>query len=204
LAIAATYENNIKDYVRAIRAYRDVIRRSDDVSIRIQAQWAIAKIYLERLENPLSAAEEYRLLYREMGKGDRRSPEILMEWAQAMLDAGRPQDAAALFLEFRESFPGHRDSPRALLEEAKALLADRRFDRARGLFQETISKFRDQSGFETLVGEAYYGLGLCLEGGGDLSQAMEAYRQSLAQYPNRKVIELKIEGLMKRQKEKRL
>ncbi len=181
-----------------------MLKRSDDAPLRLQAQWAIAKIYAQPLENPSSAAEEYRLLYRDLGRSDRRGPEILLDWAQALLDAGRPQDAAGLFLEFRESYPGHKDGPRALLEEAKAWLADRRTDRAIALFQETITKFAGFSTYDTLVGEAYYGLGLSFETNGDLGKALEAYRHSLAQYPNRKVIELKIEGLVKRQKEKRI
>ena len=204
MQIANIYEKNIKDYSRAIRAYRDAFRRSDDKRTRTEARWAVANIYAEQLQNPAAAAEEYEPLFLESGKGQKEGPEILLAWAKSLFDAGRFTDAAKRYSEFRTLYPGHKEGPRSLLEEGHALLTDRRSDQAAALFREFITKFSGVNGYASMVAEAYYGLGGALEAQDDLNAALEAYRASLATYPNPKVIELKIRRVEKRKKERRL
>ena len=44
IQIATIYEENLKNYNLAIRAYRDVVKRTEDNAIRLKARWAIARI----------------------------------------------------------------------------------------------------------------------------------------------------------------
>ncbi len=202
--IAIVYERYLKDFPRAIRAYQDVYKRSGDKRVKMESRWAIAKIYADRLENPVAAAEAFEVLYKEDAKFENEGAEILLSWAKALMDCGRFNEAAGVFAEFRKSFPGHKEGPRALLQEGEARLADRRPDQAKDNFQEIIAKFSGREGFSSLVSEAYYGLGNALEMKDQLDQALTAYRQSLAMYPNPSVIELKIQRVEKRKKERRL
>jgi tetratricopeptide (TPR) repeat protein len=113
-------------------------------------------------------------------------------------------DAATTFAQFRNLYPGHVSGPKSLFDEAQAQLADRRYVQAIDLFRQVIEKFSSNNEYQDLVGQAYYGLGSAFESSGELDRALEAYRQGLSQYPNRKVIELKIERVLKRQKEKQI
>ena len=65
--IAWIYAQQLKDYPRAIRAYRDLYLRSEEKREKIAARLAVAKIYGEKLENPTHAAEEYAALLKEFG-----------------------------------------------------------------------------------------------------------------------------------------
>ena len=202
--IAEIYDEQLKNYPLAIRAYRDAVKRSDDKALKIRSRWAIAKVYVDKLEKPGIAAEEYEGLYTELAQYERQGPEILLAWAKALMDAGQFSLAAKKYAEFRRVYSGHRDGPRSLLEEGQAHMADRRFDLAKENFREVIEKFSNNAEYTGLVGEAYYGLGGALEANQEYPAALESFKQSLALYPNKKVIELKIEGVMKRKKEKQL
>jgi outer membrane protein assembly factor BamD (BamD/ComL family) len=202
--IANIYEVHLKDYLTAIRAYRDAFRRSDDPAQKMRARWAVARIYSDRLGNFQASCEEYETLYKEYGKGSPEGPEILLLLAKSLMDAGRFADSAMRFSEFRILYPGHVDGPRTTLLEAQAYMNSDQLDRAIELFREIITRLGSIAGYESLVAESYYGLGLALEQKDELTQALEAYRASLATYPNPRVIEVKIDRLEKRKKERRL
>ncbi len=202
--IAFIYDNYLKDFPRAIRAYKDLYKRATDARIKMEARWAIARIYAERLENPIAAADEYRGLYQNEAKDQKEAPQICLAWAKALMDSGRFKDAAEVFEEFRKTFPAHRDGPRVLLDEASAYLADRRGDEAKQRYRELIEKLSGQVVYNSIIAEAYYGLGNALELNEDLDAALAAYRQSLSMYPNPAVVELKIQRVEKRKKERRL
>jgi tetratricopeptide (TPR) repeat protein len=202
--IAQIYERNLKDYPRAIRAYRDAYRRSDDKRARMRAQLAVATIYAEPLQNPLLASQEFKSLYEEYGKDSREAPEILLAFAKNLTDANQFAESADKYAEFRKNFPGHKEWPRSLLFEGHARLAALQPGRAEECFREVIEKYTNVDGYLAIVAEAYYGLGGALEDEDKLDAALTAYRKSLAAYPNPKVIELKIERVQKRKQERRL
>lgn len=202
--IARIYDKNLHDYPRAIRAYRDAYRRSEDKRTKMESRWAIADIYSNQLQNSPAASEEYQALFQELARGQKEGPEVLLTWAKSLMDAGKFDESAVRYEEFRKLYPGHKEGPRTLLEEGHARLADRRPDQAMALFREFITKFGGVNGYTSMVAEAYYGLGSALEAQDELSAALEAFRASLSTYPNPKVIELKIQRVEKRKKERRL
>jgi len=202
--IATIYEQNLKDFSRAIRAYRDLHQRADDKKVKFLARRAIARIYQDQLDSAGLAAEEFQGIIAEFGLTEPDSAEILLTWSKSLMDAGRFKDACEVLGSFRKNFPGNKDGPRALFDEGQALLADRRPDEAKPIFQEIIARFGGQASYSQLVSEAYYGLGNANEMRDDLEAALVAYRQSLSTYPNRDVIELKIRRVEQRKKERRL
>jgi tetratricopeptide (TPR) repeat protein len=202
--IAKIYSVRLKDYPRAIRAFRDVYHRSDENETKMRARWEIAKLYGDKMGNFSAAAEEYGILYRENLWSPQDGPQILLEWGRALMDAGQFLEAAERFKEYRNSYPGSADGPRAFLEEAQAYLNSEKFELAIKSFREAIQQFSGRKGYEGLVSEAYYGLGLCLEAKDDLSGALTAFKAGLTTYPNPRVIELKIDRLEKRKKERKL
>lgn len=204
LQIARLYETQLKDYSRAIRAYRDAFRRSEEERTKMDSRLAVARIYLESLQNPAAAAEEYGSLFKDYGKSHREGPEILLSYAKALMEAGSFSEGAARYHEFRTLFPGHREGPRTLVDEGQALLAERQPEKAVEVFREFIRLFSDKAGYESLTGEAYYGLGSAFENMDELTQALEAYKRGLATYPNPRVIEVKIQRVQKRKKDRKL
>jgi len=206
IEIARIYEQYIKNYPMAIRAYRDVYRRSEDRGTKLDSRAAVARIYTDHSELPQNlsfAIQEYEALFNEGGSQEKDAPDWWLAWAKALSESGKFQDAAGKYHEFRTQFPGHREGPRSLLEEGQAHLADRSPEKAIEVFREIITKFSSRPEYTSLVAEAYYGLGNGFEASDQLDSALESYRQGLTTYPNRKVIELKIERVEKRRKERR-
>jgi tetratricopeptide (TPR) repeat protein len=202
--IAYIYEQQLKDYPRAIRALRDVYRRAEDMPFKLKARVQIAKIYSDRMGDFIASAEEYEMIFKEFGDQLTEGADLYIAWAEALMEASRFDDAAARLSQFQTKFPGHKDGPKALFLLAQAHLAGRNYELAVETFREVIRKFTGIDGYVSMVAESYYGLGMSFEGMDDLSQALEAYKASLTTYPNPKVVELKIDRLLKRKKERRL
>ncbi len=202
MSIAQIYDEQLKDYPRAIRAWRDVLRRSDDSGVKIQSRIAVAQIYMNRMENPLAAAEEYSIVLKENPDIGADGPKILLSLARALLDASRYSDAAEKFKLFLANYPGHQENARVLYELGRAYLSGGKLLLAKTTFQELIAKLEGRPGQSSLVAEAYFGLGETYESMEDMKMALEAYKQSLATYPNKEVIELKIDRISKRAQEK--
>ncbi len=203
LKIAEIYERDLKDYTRAINAYRDAYRRTDENRKKLEARFKIAKIYQDLVQDPSSSIIEYEALMQEGAGAEKEGPEILLAWSKALSEAGRFSDAAEKFALYRQTYPTHKGSPRALLEEGQAWLADRKPEKALERFQEVITRYSGQTEYVALVAEAQYGVGSCYEDLEKLEQALTAFRASLATYPNPKVVELKIQRVEKRKKERR-
>lgn len=202
LQIATIYDQTLHDYPMAIRAYRDVVKRTEDRALQMRALWAVCRIYSDKLERPSIAAEEYQKLFNQYGTEQKEGPEIMLAWAKTIMDSGDFIKAAKKYETFRSLYPGHKDGPRTVFEEGQAYLAERQFEVAATKYQEIVTKFFGNADYNALVGEAYYGLGSAYEGMNKMNEAIDAYKQSLPLYPNKKVIELKIDRVQKRKKEK--
>jgi len=202
--IALIYEQQLKDFPRAIRALRDVYRRAEDAPARLKARTQIAKIYSDRMGDFMASAEEYEVIFKEFGDQILEGPELYIAWSEALMEASRFDDAASRLAQFQGKFPGHKDGPKALFLLAQANLAGRNYEVAVETFREVIRKFTGIDTYDSMVAESYYGLGMSFEGMDDLAQALEAFKASLVTYPNPKVVELKIDRLLKRKKERRL
>jgi len=202
--ITLIYERYLSDYPRAIRSEREVYRRTDDPHAKRAARLKIADIYSNKLGDFSAAADEYERVFEEFGNMFAGSPERMLEWADALMETGKFADAALRYNQFRSSYPGNIHGARVLFLEAQAYLADQKYDVAIESFRELIRSYRSIEGQEGFVAESYYGLGMAFEAKDDLSKALEAYRESLAKYPNPRVVKVKIERLQKRKKERRL
>jgi tetratricopeptide (TPR) repeat protein len=202
--IALIYEQHLKDFPRTIRALRDVYRRAGDDSARLKARLHIARIYAGRMGDFMAAAEEYEVIFKEFGDQVTDGPDILLAWAEALMEASRFDDAGQRLTEFQTKFPGHKDGPKSRFLLAQTFLAAQKYDEAIEGFRDVIRRFNGIAVYDTMVAESYYGLGMAFESKDELTQALEAYRASLATYPNPKVVELKLERLQKRKRERRL
>lgn len=60
--IARILRFEIQDYNKALLVYRELILKSEEVSIRLLSQEAIAEIYFENIQDYLTAVKEYLLL----------------------------------------------------------------------------------------------------------------------------------------------
>ncbi len=202
LQIASIYDNTLKDYPLAIRAYRDVVKRTEDKALQMRALLAVCQIYGDKLEKPRIAAEEYTILFENYSKDQKEGPDILLSLAKSLMDAGEFSVSADKYELFRQLYPGHKEGPRTLFEQGQAFLSDRQYEKAIRSYQEVISKFSGNSQYNALVGEAYFGLGSAFEGAGQMIEAINSFKEALPLYPNKKVVELKIDRVEKRKKEK--
>ncbi len=202
--ITLIYEKHLEDYPRAIRSEREVYRRSEDPRVKREARAKIAEIYSNRFGDFVAASDEYEKIFEESGYIFPKAPELLIAWGDSLMESGNYSSAALRFSEFRSKYPGQVQGPRVLFQEAQAYLADQKYEVAIESFRELIRNYKGTEGYDGFVAESYYGLGLSFEAKDDLEKALEAYRSSLAKYPNPKVVEVKIERLQKRKQERRL
>lgn len=202
---AKIYEENLKQYERAIKTYREISKKTDDERWLLDARTAAARIFQDRMDLPLEAAREYRTLLKDFGQDHMLAPTWSFRMGKALANAGSFDEAAQIFESFPKRFPDSQERPRARLEEANARLANRDFERAAAAFRTFLELDSRGAGvLSSWLGEAYYGLGSSLEALGESKSALEAYRQSLALYPNPKVIQLKIERVEMREKNRGL
>lgn len=202
--ITLIYENHLKDYPRAIRSEREIYRRSNDPKVRLQVRIRVADIYLHRLGDFNAASDEYENIFTDFGYEFSGAPDLLLKWADALMENANFKEASVKYHEFQSKFPGNPQGPRVLFLEAQAYLADEKYEIAIESFRKLIRNYGQAKGYEGFVAESYYGLGMAFEAQDDLAKALAAYRSSLARYPNPRVVEVKIERLQKRKKERRL
>lgn len=203
--ITEIYEEKLQDFPRAIRSEREVFRRTEDLGKKMQTRIRVARIYANRMNDYLAASEEYELIHSQYGDQlGNKAPELTLEWAQTLMETGEFQKAGEKLNAFRAGFSGHPLTAQALFLEAEAYLAARQNQLAVAAFQNLIRSYQGMVGHEALVAESFYGLGMALEAQDELAQALEAYKSSLARYPNPRVVRVKIERLQKRKKERRM
>ena len=157
--IARIYEEYIKNYPKAIESYRQLKTSSEDPDVKLMASWRIAKIYQAKLNDLDKASEEYQDLYESVASKRREGPQVLLEWAQSLTDAGKFEQAILRYKEFRKKYPGHKHGPKVYLYEGQGFLSLRDGPEAQKVFSEIIELFSQKQGFEVLVAEAFFGLG---------------------------------------------
>ena len=97
--IARILRFEIHDYNKALLVYRDLILKSEDASIRLLAQEAIAEIYFENIQDYTTAVKEY-LLIESLIKDPEKLEEIRLKIAQCYRYTGSFKTA----LEYIEIF----------------------------------------------------------------------------------------------------
>lgn len=203
LQIAKIYENNLKDYPRAIRGYRDLYLRAEENHSKLEARVSIAKIYEEKLQQPQLASKEYEEIFKEFGYKEHNSPELMLSLAQSYKDQGKYQEAGDLYKKFQEMFPSHKEVPRAIIEEGQSRVANNQYEEAKKSFEALIKLVEGKTNASHFEAEAYYGLGNVYEMQEKIDEALESYNKALDIYPNRRVVELKIERVKERRNKRR-
>lgn len=196
--IAKIYENNLRDHPRAIRAYRDLYLRAEESYSKLEARVSIAKIYDEKLQQPVLAAKEFEEIFKEFGYNQVSSAELLIEWAQTLKAQGKFGAAADLYQKFRQSYPDHKEYTRVMIDEGQSRLANNQPKEAQEKFEYVIHNLAAKENQTHFVAEALYGLGNVYEFQDKIDDALKIYQKALEIYPNRRVIELKIEGVEQR------
>lgn len=97
--IARILRFEIHDYNKALLVYRDLILKSEDASIRLLSQDAIAEIYFENIQDYTSAVKEY-LLLESLIKDPEKLEKIRLKIAQCYRYTGSFKTA----LEYIEVF----------------------------------------------------------------------------------------------------
>jgi len=200
--IAEIYEQYLKDYEEAIKAYEELDKISLDRQSKLKPKWSIARIYAKKLVNFKEADNKYDLLFSEYEKDLVNGPKILLEWAELNSLNDRYGRAAKIYQLFLKSYPNHKKIPRVVLSQGQIYLSSREGTKASSYFKKVIEDFGDMESYKKILGEAYYGLGESLEIMDDLKGALAAYKQGLDIYPNKEVIQIKINRVEKRQKKR--
>lgn len=202
--IARIYEEYIKNYPKAIESYQQLKNSSENEDVKLMASWRIAKIYQLKLNNLEKSSEEYKELYELIASKRGEGPEVLLEWAQSLTDAGKFEESILRFKEFRKKYPGHKHGPKVYLYEGQGFLSLRDGVEAQKVFSEIIELFSQKQGFEGLVAEAFFGLGESLEIKDELKEAVSAFEKARGAYPNKNVLELKIKRVQQRIKQRKI
>ena len=99
--IARILRFEIHDYNKALFVYRDLILKSEDASIRLLSQEAIAEIYFENIQDYTTAVKEY-LLLESLIKDPEKLEKIRLKIAQCYRYTGSFKTA----LEYIDVFSG--------------------------------------------------------------------------------------------------
>ena len=206
--VGRIYKDHLQDYPRAIRSYRNLYHWTSDLEVRSEARLEIAKIYSEKLNQFEDAAKEYKILYEEWArKREKEGPQVLMALSQSLMDAGLYAQAAERFSEFRKKYSNHPKKQSALFFQAQSYMLAKKYPQAISKYKELLNSpegknLEDIS--ENLRAQALYGIGLSLEFQDQLEEALQSYEKAIKGYPNPRVIEVKINRLKKRKRERNL
>lgn len=113
--IARILRFEIHDYNKALMVYRDLILKSEDASIRLLSQEAIAEIYFENIQDYMTAVKEY-LLLESLIKDSEKLEQIRLKIAQCYRYTGNFKTA----LEYIEVFLGSAKSAKSSFLKLKA------------------------------------------------------------------------------------
>lgn len=113
--IARIYRFEIHDYNKSLAVYRDLILKSEDASIRLLSQEAIAETYFENIQDYTTAVKEY-LLLESIIKDPEKLEEIRLKIAQCYRYTGNLKTA----LEYIEVFLKSAKSEKSAFLKLKA------------------------------------------------------------------------------------
>lgn len=127
----------IQDYDRAIRIYREIILKSEDVDQRIYAQKSVAEIYLENLQSYALALKELQIL-ESIIKDEKENEKIKLKIAQAQYLTGNNQQAIE---EIENSLKTAKNETLNFLKlKAQVLVAQKKFKEAIACYQEILKR----------------------------------------------------------------
>ncbi len=113
------------------------------------------------------------------GEGTALTPRALYMEGESALEAGNHDGARTAFTKLREQFPNYEFVPESV--EGLALIAEDggKFADARGLYEEVASKWPDSPAAKRQA----FNIARCLEGEGQMAQAVEKYRDQIEEFP---------------------
>lgn len=195
LEIARLLRLEIQDYNKALLVYRELILKSEDASVRLQAQENIAEIYFENIQDYVLAIKEY-LLLESLVRDPEKLEKIRLKIAQGYRYTGNLNSA----LEYIDIFiKSAKITKNPLLKlRAQILQAKENFDQAmleyNKLLQESPTYFKDEN--------LYVAVAILLEEKEDYAAAINYLKQNAEKIKDSAFLELRLKRLYEKQKNK--
>lgn len=193
LAMGDVYSFGLKNDGLALRIYGDLAKRGKSTDEAFQAQRNVAIIYHQRRRNFRQAILEYQHLLQDYPR-HALAPEFQMAVADCYYALNDFNQARIEYLALASRYPKSAMADRARFQAAETYFMENQCKEAIETYNELLKK-NPQS---TFAQRARFGIANCEEDLGNYRRSQQLYTELLASYPNRAVIELKLQNLKKR------
>jgi TolA-binding protein len=170
-------------YTQARDSFMKIITDFPETQTAGDAQFYLAEVYEEKLDNPNEAAANYRLLIETYPK-NANAVEALKRVAELHEDQDAYEEAISTYYQIFELYPNHQYTPEALLEIEK--LYRRRFENYEKAI-ETLKLYSSQYSQREDAAERLFDAAEMFED--DLQNklaAIETYREVISSFPESK------------------
>lgn len=186
--IARILRFEIQDYNKALLIYKNLILKSEDSSIRVLSQEAIAEIYFENLQDYIMAIKEY-LLLESLIREPEKLEQIRLKIAQGYRYTGNHKTALEYIDVFLKSAV---DTKNAFLKlKAQTLLTLRNPDEAIKTYNIILEKSPEYFAAENL----YVAVAMVYEEKQDYKSALAYLNQNKSKIKDQAYVELRLKRL---------
>lgn len=189
--IGNIYYLNLRDYQKAIEAYRRLVEISPGSPFSPDAQRKIADIYKDKFGDLNGAIAEYDRFVKVFPKEADRAMYQMAECYLLLKEFGKAREQyEAILKDF--SYIDYKDD--VYYQTANSYYLEGKTGEARKRFEDFLGKFPESK----LVPDARLNIALAYEEEGNLKEALSRLIQLKGVYPNQGVLELRIKGIQKR------
>jgi len=165
-------------------AYASAIGKHPQAPQAGPAALAMARLQVEA-KKPEAAAATFALVDRDYAKTSGEPPDaVLVDWAWALIDAGKTAEADAVFGRLLKEFPDGPRAAEARFNLAESAFAARDFDRAIELLGPVVAAGGSADVKPALVQSGLYRLGRAQAGKRDWPAASATFARLVADYPD--------------------
>lgn len=185
----------LKDYPKALEAFRKVVADRPTGPLVLQAHRTLAEIYDKEYHDHRRVIAEYQKLL-EKTRDRAVSEEIQYRIGEAYFDQGDFEQARSEWDQLPKQAPKSEWADKALYRTGSSYFLQGRYNKALAVFQDTARRYPDSS----LRVERAFWTANCLEELERFEEALKLYRSLEKSYPNPKVIEVKVRSIKSRMK----
>ncbi len=196
LRVGETFMLNLSDPEKALEYFTRVTTDYPEEKTAVTAREAMANIYETSLKDYERAVIQYQKLIESGNPADRDRYQFAI--ARCYYGKGTFQQAIIEYNTFLERYPGSKLVPEAEYQIGNSYFVMNRCDEAVKQYDRVLEEYPDTNRRSDIL----LSIGVCLEEKEEYGRALQIYREIKDKYRNPRLIQIKIDAVLERMKDK--
>lgn len=196
LRVGETFMLNLADQEKALEYFTRITMEYPGGKTAIAAREAMATIYEKSLKDYNRAVIQYQKLIESGNPANRDRYQFAI--GRCYYGKGTFQQAIIEYNTFLERYPGSKLVPEAEYQIGNSYFVMNRCDDAVKQYDRVLEEYPDTNRRSDIL----LSIGVCLEEKEEYGRALQIYREIKEKYPNPMLIQIKIESVLERMKNK--